>query len=120
MLKKEDIKLEETYWYCLAWFKYTNGQLSRSHRIVKPIQVKLETKHNDVFIVNMSGTRLSHPQYYAYQSNNPSCDNYFGNFVFKTEQEAWDSFYNTINKEINRIDDICNKRKSIYTSLLIN
>lgn len=121
MLKKEDIKTDETYWYCLAWFKHSNGQLSRSHRIVKPIQVKLEIRNNDVYILNAStGSRISHPQYYCYQHHNSGCENYFGNFVYLTEHEAWDSFYEQVNKEISRMDDIYAKRRSVYTSFLVN
>jgi hypothetical protein len=120
MLKKDDIKKDETYWFSLAYFKHSAGQLSKTHKLVKPIKVKVEFRNNDVYFTDVrNNQRVSHPQYYCFQSYNENLENYFGNCIFLTEDEAWENFYKQVKKEIERLDDICDKRRTTYMSFLI-
>ena len=120
MLKKEDVKNDVDYWFSSAYFKHSSGQFSKTHRVIKPRKVKIEFRNNDVYLSDsVTNQRINHPLYYCFQSYNTVTDNYFGNFVFETEKEAWDNFYYQINKEIERIDDIYEKKRSLYTSFLI-
>lgn len=121
MLKKEDIKNGTVYWYCLAYFKHSSGQLSKTHRLQKPMKVNLEPYgSNEIRIINSeTKVRITHPNYYSFSCFNSTAENYFGNFIFVSEEEAWEYYYKQINKEIERIDDLVEKRKSLYTSFLI-
>lgn len=120
MLNKENVKKDGEYWFSLACFKHSTGQLSKSHTLVKPKKVKIEFRNNDVYLTDVkTKNRICHPQYYCFQSYNNTTENYFGNFVFETESEAWNNFYQSINREIERIDDLHAKKKTLYSSFLI-
>lgn len=87
MLKKEDVKNDVDYWFSSAYFKHSSGQLSKTHRIIKPRKVKIEFRNNDVYLSDsVTNQRINHPLYYCFQSYNTVIDNYFGNFVFETEK----------------------------------
>ena len=120
MLKKEDVKKDGEYWFSLAYFKHSSGQFAKTHKLVKPLKVKIEFRNNDVYFQNVkTSSRISHPQYYCFTCYSTASENYFGNFVFETEEEAWKNFYHQVNREIERIDDIYAKKKTLYTSFLV-
>ena len=119
----KNLKENTTYWFSMAFFKHAANQLSKSHRLVKPTKVTVERRgsgSSEVFI-KKEGTNVQmyHPSFYSFQIRDENLGNYVGNFVFETEEEAWKNYYAQVQKELERMEEVYQKRKSVISSFLV-
>ena len=122
-ITSKNLKENTTYWFSMAFFKHAANQLSKSHRLVKPTKVTVDRRSSgssEVFI-KKEGTNVQmyHPSFYSYQIQNENLGNYVGNFVFETEEEAWENYYTQVQKELERMEEVYQKRKSVISSFLV-
>lgn len=115
----KDIKEGQEYWYSCVYFKHSVGQLPKTIKEVKPKKVKVRIIGNYLQVVDSNtGSQIYHPSYSSININWAGSDMYFSNFIFETEQEAWDSYRFLIHKEIERTKELCDKKIAQYCTYL--
>lgn len=119
----QQLKKNTKYWYSCAFFKHSNGQLCKTSRLQPPIPVSVKVSGSCVEAYHWEndgtfGSRVWHPNYYNFSSNNPQGINYFANYIFETEEEAWRAFNRGIEAEIERTEDLCKLRVDQYKAFI--
>ena len=116
---KGNIDQQKEYYFSCVWFKKSRDQIAKYIREVPPKKVKVSINKNSVTITDVStGTKCVHPGHY-YFSTAEYQENYYGNFIFDTVEDAWYDYYKSLENEIIRTQDICDKKISQYKRYLI-
>lgn len=119
MLNSDKLQKNTKYWYVCTYFKHSNGQLCRTYRLQTPIPVMVKHIGNTVEVYHWcdtagsTGGRIWHPNYYNFSPHQTS-GNYFANYVFETEEEAWSAYKKGIETEIERTEDLCKLKLETY------
>jgi hypothetical protein len=118
----QQLKKSTKYWYSCAFFKHSQGQLSKTYRLQSPIPVHAVTNGNSVEIYHWlddgsKGSKIWHPNYYNFTTNTMG-SNFFGNYVFDNEEDAWVAYKKGILSEVERIEDLCKLKVDNYKTLL--
>jgi hypothetical protein len=119
----QQLKKNTKYWYSCAYFKHSQGQLSKTYRLQSPIPVHVSVSGSSVEAFHWladgsKGSKIWHPNYYNFSSNGTYSTNFFGNFIFDNEEEAWCAYQKGIEQEIERTEDLCKLKVDVYKNLL--
>ena len=116
---KGSVDQRKEYYFSCVWFKKSRDQIAKYIREVPPKKVKVSINKNSVTIIDVStGIKHIHPGLY-YFSTAEYQENYYGNFIFDTIEDAWYDYYKSLENEIIRTQDICDKKISQYKRYLI-
>ena len=119
----QQLKKNTKYWYSCAYFKHSQGQISKTYRLQPPFPVQVSVSGSSVEAFHWlddgsKGSKVWHPNYYNFSSNNPQSTSYFANYIFETEEEAWKAFSKGIESEIERIEDLCKVKVDQYKTFI--
>lgn len=118
---KGSIDPKKEYYFSCVWFKKSRDQIARYIREVRPkkVKVSINSPNSSVVITDsITGCRLVHPGFYSF-STAEYVEHFYGNFVFDTIEEAWHNYYESLENEIIRTQEICDKKISQYKKYLI-